>query len=188
MCRRPSIMHTSSLLPQLWSQPWAKVGALYRAAAHFFKPGKRNRVSGGEARKEGGGWKKKKSYNRMGRGDKAACVSVCHIWVADFRLHEPSHSSRRGGARCLWWGSCKVNWSLSPPLSLLWGKGAKEQHQQQRRLEKKEEAQAPQELDWLNEALCYLNGKSMFALSKGTRETGSEGERYVAGGATIWTH
>lgn len=75
LCRRPSIMHASTLLPQLWSQPCAEVGALYHAAAHFFKAGTRNR-----------GARKKKPYNRMGRGDKAAFVSVCHIWVADFNL------------------------------------------------------------------------------------------------------
>lgn len=51
LCRRPSIMHASTLLPQLWSQPWAEVGALYHAAAHF-KAGTRNRVSGGETRNE----------------------------------------------------------------------------------------------------------------------------------------
>lgn len=176
LCRRPSIMHASALPPQLWCQPWAEVAALYHAAAHFFKAGKRNRVSG----------KKKEAYNRMGRGDKTASVCVCHIRATDCKPHEPSHSWRRGAA----WdrGSWKVNLSLSSPLSVLRGKAAKEQHQQQRRWEKKQEAQAPQELDWLNEALCYLNGKSMFALSKGTRETGSEGERSITGGATIRTH
>lgn len=112
--RRPSIMHASTLLAQLWSQPWAEVGALYHAAARFFKAGKRNRVPGGETRNVVPG--RRRPTMGMGRGDEAAFVSVCHIWMADFKLREPSRSSRRGGAGCMWWGSYKVNLSLSPLL------------------------------------------------------------------------
>lgn len=110
--RRPSIMHASTLLAQLWSQPWAEVGALYHAAAWLGKG-----TAFLEEKQRGA--RKKKAYNRMGRGDEAAFVSVCHIWMADFKLHEPSRSSRRGGAGCMWWGSYKVNLSLSPLLCTL---------------------------------------------------------------------
>lgn len=114
---------------------------------------------------------------------KEALVSVWHIWLTSNYPSLPTAVNEEAPAPC---GEGLVR--LTRVYLLLLGKGAKELHQQQRRWEKKQEARAPQELDWLNEALCYLNGKSMFAFSKGTIETGSERERYIAGVATIWTH
>lgn len=186
LCGRPSIMHASTLLPQLWSQPWAEVGALYHAAARFSKAGKSNRVSGGETRIEVPGRRSPTSEWEE------VIKPLFFLFATSDRLTSnylslPTAPDEEAPAAC-GEGLVRLTWVYLLLSTYSEGKEAKEQHQQQRRWEKKQEAEAPQELDWLNEALCYLNGKSMFALSKGTRESGSEVERYIAGGATIWTH
>lgn len=181
LCRRPCIIHASTLLSQLWSQPWAEAGALPHAAAHF-KGWQRNWAAAGETMNEWRNrWIPTTECEKVKK--KEALVSVWHIWLTSNYPSLPTAVNEEAPAPC---GEGLVR--LTRVYLLLLGKGAKELHQQQRRWEKKQEARAPQELDWLNEALCYLNGKSMFAFSKGTIETGSERERYIAGVATIWTH
>lgn len=120
LCGRPSTMHASTLLPQLWRQPRAEVGALYQAAARFFKAGKSNRVSGGGTRNEVPGRRSPTS-----EGEEVIKPLLC-LFATSERLTSnsmslPTAPDEEAPAAC-GEGLVKVNWSLSPPLSVLRGK------------------------------------------------------------------
>lgn len=131
--RRPSIMHASTLLAQLWSQPWAEVGALYHAAARFFKAGKRNRVPGGETRNVVPG-RRRPTIEWEEVMKQLLCLFATSEWLTSNYMSLPAALDEEAPAAC-GEGLIRLTW-VYLLFSVLRGKGAKEQHQQQRRWEK----------------------------------------------------
>lgn len=95
----------------------------------------------------------------------AHTVRSRHVRFADSELSETQRAwdERQG------WGLKRLMWVYLSPYMEPKNSRECEEQQQQKRTRKETGTARRHELDWLNQPLCYLNGKSMFALSKGNK-------------------